>query len=328
MHWAVVDVVTGLSSENSEIITTLTARLEKHLSEFADKYVRSDFDPLIKAIWPADDEEEKRLWLPVSEAIKAGPADSKKIDELKTSLLAEARTANQMVTFQKFNELENALFAECWMLADALKNADDVDGATKVSAWEAISRSILVVFQVGTMFAQELAKRKRFKWGGISFVDFDRAAEGLEDDPQQAFVSVVTALVDAAISKTAQDYGSSKLSAVFRSSIQGERFTGFMSVLNFTCIATARGRGWSEAAAEIINATDKNAFYLSEMLRQLMRLLQFEIMPNRDREAMKILVGLIRAKRDLGKQSPGSKAVKRLVDAMERQDYFPQPPEG
>ena len=326
MHSSVVDVVTGLSSENSEIISILTGRLEKHLSEFSEKYVRADFDPLLKALWPTSDEEEEKLWLPVKEAIESGPANSAKIDELKTSLLAEARTANQQVTFRRFNELENALFAECWMLADALKNADDVDGATKVTAWEAIARSIQVVFQVGTMFASELSKRKRFKWGGISFVDFNIAAEGLQDNPEEAFVSFVISLVDAAISKTAQDYGSNKLSAVFRSSANSSGFSGFMNVLNFACIATARGRDWADTAAAIINQTDRNAFYLSEMLGQLMRLLQFEIMPNRDREAMKRLVALIQAKREYGKQAPGSKAVSRMVRFMEKDDYFPDTP--
>jgi predicted phosphodiesterase len=325
MHSSVIDVVTGLSSENSEIVNHLTDRLENHLSVFAQKYVRPDFDPLVKAIWPNDDEEEEKLWLPLQEAIRSGPSDAKHIDELKTSMVAEARTSNQQVTFDRFNELENALFAESWMLADALKNADDVDGDIKVRAWEAIAKSILIVFQVGTMFAPELAKRKRFNWGGISFLDFDRAAKDLDNKPHEIFVSVVTSLADAAIAKTAQEHGSVKLSAVFRSSSVNSKFSGFLQMLNFACIATARGRGWVDITTTIIEQTDKNAFYLSEMLNQLMRILQVEIMPNRDREAMKRLVALIQTKRDYGKQTPGAKAVSRMVSAMERSEFFPDP---
>lgn len=166
----VVDVISGLSSENSELIAMLIERLDAHLVEFSEKYVRPEFDPLIDAIWPANDEEEEELWKPVQAAIAEGPADSKKIDELKTSMIAEARSSDQQITFERFSQLENALFAETWMLADALKNADDVDGTTKVKAWRSILQAVLIVLQVGTMFAPSLAKRKRFKWGGLSLL--------------------------------------------------------------------------------------------------------------------------------------------------------------
>ena len=322
---AVIDVVTGLSSENSELVTSLVEILEAHVQAFAQKYVRQEFDPLLKATWPNNEDEEDKVWKPVQQAIASGPADAKEIDELKTSMLAEARTANQQVTFEKFTQLEHALFVESHVLGEALKNADDVDGGLKLRAWKSILTATLIVLQVGTMFAPALARRKRFSWGGVTFLDFDKAAEGLEGKPEEAFASVVTALATAAASKTAQDYGSIKLGPVFRSTSKLDELSGFFEVVNFTCIITARGRGWIEAAVQVIERADKSSYYLSELLHQMMRTLKFEIMPGRDREGLKRLVAQVRAKRDFNKQAPGSKAVSKMLSFLEKDNFFPTP---
>ena len=324
---SVIDVITGLSSENSEIVEILLEKLSTHLDEFGEKYVKPDFDPLLTAIWPSKDDEEETLWIPVQEAIKRGPADSKRIDELRSSMLAEARTANQQITYQKFTELEHALFAEAFMLADALKNADDVSRTLKIRAWDAILRMNLVVFQVGTMFAPYLAKRKRFNFGGISFVDFDRAAEGMDVNSHEAFVSVIVSLSHSIATKTSQEYGANKLSGLFRTTAEQPAVVGFVELVNFACLATSRGRDWSDSCTKIIHSTDKNAFYLQAMLRVLMELLEFEAMSGRDRDSMKKLVALIQAKRNYNKQAPGAKAVNKMNEFLEKDNYYPLPSE-
>lgn len=321
----VIDVITGLSSENSRIISMLTERLEEHSLAFAEKYVKSDFDPLISAIWPSTEDEQQELWTPVQAAIEKGPANSSEIDELKTSMLAEARTSNQQVTFERYTQLENALFSETWMLGDALKNADDVDGPLKVRAWKTVLQSMLIVVQVGTVFAPALAKKNRFSWGGLTFIDFDKSVEGLEENPQEAMISVITALVETAVTRTSQDYGSVKLAPVFREVAATGKLDGLLSVLNFSCIAISRGKGWVETLTQIIEQTDKTAYYLSEMLSQLLRIMRYEVMPRRDRESLKRLVALIETKRSFNKQSPGAKAVSKTMKLMEDEDYFPEP---
>lgn len=321
----VIDVITGLSSENTEIVKILTDSLVGHLDEFASKYVRADFDPLAKAIWPNRDDEDEKLWQPVQAAIAAGPANAKEVDELKTSMLAEARTSYQEVTFQRFTELENALFAQSSMLGDALKNADDIDGQLKIAAWRAVAQVALVVFQVGTMFAPALSKRKRFRWGGIEFVDFHKAADGHDENSKDAIVSVIRSLVDSIATQRAQDFGTAKLSRLFREFSRQSECSGFLEVLTFTCIATARGGDWFDASKHIIERTDKNAYYLSEMLEKLLYLLEYEVMSGHDRDNMKRLVALIQAKRNLGKQHPGEKAVSKILGKLESSDYFPSP---
>lgn len=320
---AVIEVVTGLSSDNVDLLTSLTSILEEHVKEFDTKYVRGTFDPLLTAIWPSNENDEEKVWKPVQEAIAAGPAESQSIDELKSSMLAEARTANQQITFERFTQLENALFVESHILGEALKNADDVDGTIKLRAWRAVLNAALIVLQVGTMFAPALAKRKRFSWGGVTFIDFDRAAKGCDANSPEAFVGVVISLATAVATKASQDYGSVKLGPVFRMTSQNPEVIGFHEVVNFTCIITARGRGWVETASTIIDRTDKNAFYLSEFLHQMMNSLKYEIMPGRDRDGLKRLVAQVRAKRDFNKQAPGSKAVTKMLSYLEKDKYFP-----
>ena len=321
----VIDVVTGLSSENSVIVTSLCDRLESRLDDFATKYVRTAFDPLADARWPSNENENEELWAPVQKAIEAGPADTSKIDELKTSLQAEAMTANQQIIFQDFTDLENALFVESSMLQDALKNADDVSGHVKIRAWKAVLRSALIVVQVGTMFAPALAKRKRFRFGSVSFLDFNRAAEGLDENSHEAFVSVIVSLVDAVASQTAREAGSIKLAPVFRAVASDTEVSGFMEVVNFGCILAARGKSWADTLTAIIEKTDKNAYYLRALFDLLMAALKYEILQGRDREATKRLVALIQAKRDFGSQLPGAKAVRKMFDHLEKTDYFPEP---
>lgn len=322
-HLSAIDVITGLSSENSEIITTLVDVLEGHLSEFEKKYVRPDFDPLIGAIWPDSNNEDNHLWKPVQEAIANGPASSGEIDNLKTSMTAEAMTSNQRISFEKFNELEHALFISSYILGDALKNADDVAGDLKVRAWEAIVQTNLTVLQVGTIFSPELAKRKKFNWGGLSFIDFNKASDEADQTKREVMVSVIISLVHAVSMKNAGECGSIKLAPVFRAVAQGGKLKGFSNLVNFECIATARGKDWPDTLSMMIEKTDKNAYYLSEMLNILLRLLRVEVMPGRDRESMKRLVALIQAKRIYSKQAPGSKAVTKMVEHLASQDYFP-----
>ena len=59
------------------------------------------------------------------------PSGTREIDELKTSMLAERARQTKNVRFEKFSELEHALFAVDLILSDALKNADDVVGELK-----------------------------------------------------------------------------------------------------------------------------------------------------------------------------------------------------
>jgi 3',5'-cyclic AMP phosphodiesterase CpdA len=325
VHTDVIEVITGLSSENAEVVRNLSERLLDHTKEFAVKYVKEDFDPLLNAIWPDSNKEGEQLWTPIKAAIAAGPADVKEIDDLKTSMMAEVRSLQQQITFERFTQLENVIFTEARMLVDALKNSDDVSGPAKITALKMALQVMLIVVQVGTMFAPTLAKRNVFRWGGMTFLDFALAAEKYDEGSLEASIAVLISLVDAAALKMAQEAGSIKLAPVFRAVAEKGETTGFLELANFACVCAARGRDWAETATTIIGRTSKNAFYLRAMLEILVRTLREEVLQGRDRDATKRLVALIQVKRNWGKDAPGAKAVGKMVGKLEELSYFPEP---
>lgn len=155
-------------------------------------------------------------------------------------------------------------------------------------------------------------------------MDFDKAAAGSENNQIEATASVVVALANTIASSIAGECGTVKLASVFKEVAKDPNICGFSEVVNFTCLAMARGRNWSETLESIIERTDKNAFYLSVMLQRLMNILRYEILLGRDRDAMKRLVALIQAKRSFSKKMPGAKAVRRMIDILEEDNYFPE----
>lgn len=318
----VVDVITGLSAENSRIVRQLTAKLNEHLDAFSSKYVHKSLDPLLKARWPEDEQEEETLWKPVQAAIAAGPQSTKEIDELKTSMLAESRTSDQEVRFEKFSELEHALFAVDLILSDALKNADDIRGELKLAALKSIFNSSLVVFQVGTMFAPALAQRNRFRWGGIQFLDFDKFAKELDPKSIEAFANVIESLCYSIALRVGDSLGTKKLSGVFRELAKSSKDIGFTDIVLFSCVLNAKGLGWSDTLKQLIEKVGKEAYYLSSMLDALMQNLARDVSRVKDRDATKRLVATIQAKRSFRTMAPGAKVVTKMLEHLERNDQF------
>ncbi len=319
----VVDVITGLSAENTALLTALTDRMKELLEAFSLQYITSDFDPLSGALWP-DDKEEEKLWNSVPSEMAAGPRKVKDIDIIKTSLFAEARTADQEVRYAEFIKLETALFALACLLTEALKNCNDVGGHLKLAAYECVLRSHHVAYQLGCIFAPVLAKRSFFRWGGVVFLDFDKVGEN--ENSAEAVTAVITNVSHAVASQTAEQMGSHKLAAVFKAREQAEKEIDLLEVMNFGCLLAAKGQGWAEVLSKIIQRTDKNSYYLSSMLRILMNHLSIEIIQSKDREAVKKLVALIQAKRTFKKQLPGAKVVSKMLSHLEKISHFDTDP--
>jgi predicted phosphodiesterase len=315
----VVDVITGISSDNTLVVKALTNSLESHLEYFSETYIEAGLDPLEGAIWISDYDDEE-FWEKISEKIERGPRPSSEIDEVKTSLLAEARTSVQEISYTKFVEAESSLFYVGRLLSDALRNADDVSGDLKIAALDAVLRSHLVAFQIGAVFAPVLAKKRTFSWGSVTFIDFYRAAEDLNPESVEAKNAITVALNREIATSAVRDLGTSKLSGVFKAREALGKPVGFMELANFSCLISAKGQKWAETATKIIERTDKNAFYLRAMLVMLMRELEIEVLQAKDREQLRRLVALVHAKRSFKKQVPGAKAVNKILEILKREE--------
>lgn len=313
----VIDVITGIRSENTLIVSSLTQKLNENLQQFSDKYIEKDFDPFQDALWPNTVDDES-FWNYVNGKIQEGPRANSEIDAVKTSIYAEARTTVQEVTYYKFIEVERTLFYIATLLADALRNSDDVSGKLKVEALDAVMQSHLVAFQIGAVFSTILAERRSFSWGAITFLDFDQAAKDLDPHSVEAKNAVAMALNREIAATAARELGTSKLSGVFKERERQQPPIGFKELVNFSCLVSSKGKNWVDASLAIIGRTDKNAFYLRAMLATLMRELDVEVLRASDRDSIRRLVATIHAKRSGGKQNPGAKLVGRYLGVLDK----------
>lgn len=316
----VVDVVSGLSSDNNSLVKALTEKLASRLHEFAEKYIPSNFDPLEGALWPTSSDEEERLWKPIAAQIDAGPRSTSEIDAVKTSLLSEQRTAMQEVSLAKYSELESALFECALILIDALRNADDVSGELKIRALDVVLRARLVVFQVGALCAPMLASRKLFRWGGVAYLDFNIA--NVEPDSPQAKLAIIDSLSYSIAKRLAELLGTKKLAGLFRASASKIEKIGYIDILLFHLVVSARGLGWEDTAREMIKKAPRDSFFLSMMCDSLTDLSHHEILQVKDRSSVKQLISLISAKRVYRKELPGAKAVNRRLRSLEKKGSF------
>lgn len=316
----VVDVITGLSSDNAAVVEALTSKLERDLNDFSERYVKSEFDPLLRAIWPDNQEADEKIWATVSEQIASGPRDAKEIDTIKSSMVSEARTQSQNVVLEKFVDLETSLFIEGRILTDALRNSDDVPGPLKLRALDAVLKAHHVAYQIGSVFSKIISERNYFRWGGVAFLDFDKV--GKPDDPSNGQLVIIDALKSTIACEVADTLGSKKLSAVFRAREKSGSASGFLDFLNFCNVLRSKGQNWEKTLTESIERTDKNAFYLASKLNMLMHELEMNFLQANDVAKIRRLVAVIQAKRSYGKQAPGAKAVSSMLNHLEQIGHF------
>jgi len=312
----VVDVITGLSADNTNLIRTLTDKLQERLLEFDAKYFPRTFDPLAGALWPTSIGEEEKLWKPIAAQIEAGPKSTQEIDSVKTSLIAETRTAIQQVNLEKYSQLESALFECNLILIDALRNADDVQGDLKLRALEASLQARHVIFQVGSLCAPRLASQRYFQWGGVAYLNFD--STGLEPDSPQAKLAIIDSLSYSVAKSSAELLGTKKLAGVFRARAEKVSDISYVDIMLFHMVISARGAGWEETARELIKKAPRESFFLCMMSDALTDLGNHEILKVADRNHLKQLISIISAKRAYKKEVPGAKAVNRRLRFLEK----------
>ena len=307
-----VDVITSLNPDCTPIFNALNNRLKEHIEEFFDTYINKEFDPLSKALWSNSDDEEEKVWAPIRKELESSAKTTDEIDVVKTSLQAERRSADQKIKYEKFSALEYALFSRRRMLADALRNSDNVSGDIKLAVLKNIFDAYLIAFQVGTYLSPLLGKYDMVAWGGIGFIGFRTTTNDLTHEIQIA--KTIINLGDSVSRKAAEEVGTKKLGPLFRVLESEVKNVGLSELVLFYCILASKGGNWEKSLKSLIEKTDKNAYLLHVMVLSLVNHLKREILVGLDREKIQALVEVIRAKRVYNKQSPGKKAIKRLPE--------------
>ncbi|ABC63542.1 hypothetical protein ELI_07250 [Erythrobacter litoralis HTCC2594] len=318
----VLDVVTALRPNDPRIISALNSDLEASLVQFEDELVEKDFDPLLDALWAVNDKEEEQTWQPITQAISDGPEEPKKIDSLRSSYLAEARTTDQQVKIRTFLDLEYSLVVIKQNLIEVFKNVNDVGRDRKVESYELLLWSELSAFQVGTLFAPELAKSRFYRWGAMAFINFDKAAKDLDPESAEAIAEVVLSLARSVSSKTRQRLGFQKLGGIFAERALRSETIGFLEVLNFYHLIGARAEGWEEAAERLLELAEPGSLYLWMMLGGILDELKHDVVRVADRSKLKRLVAYTRAKRSFVVRKPNDKQVAKLLERMAKEELL------
>lgn len=319
----VIEVIAGLSTDNTNIVENLIKRLETALDTFHQKYVDESFDPYKSAHWP-DNTQDETFWKSITDEIEKGPCQTNEIDLIKTSLHSELKTGNQKTHFWKLQELEIQIFKTAYFLLEALKNSDDIEGELKKRSVLNFYKTHLIGLQIGAILAPLLAQYRNVIWPGlVSYRDFNQEFEP-DDEKQfkQAVHAVLGSLGIAVAMKAGHEIGTRKLGEVFKSLSADNELVGFMGLVNFNCIVISKPSGWFEVLQTIIQKTDKTSFYLNNMLRVLLANYKEEINLGGEREKLKQLIAAIQVKRANSKKVATAKATERMKAKLEKSNYF------
>lgn len=317
-----VEVLAGLSRDNTVLVSDLVVRVENAVKEFNDQYKIGDFDPYRDLKWVIKKEEEEALWRPITERLASGPAPGSEVDAVKRSIMAEQKTADQIVLIREFSEFEkSAVFTQKNLIA-ALRESRGLDRDLKLRSMRAIYSVYKIIMQVGFIFAPIIATRRHFVWNNVAFANLiEYQGDAKNDEVKQA--SIVAAAVPRSIAETAAtEIGSPRLGDVFKFLALKGDLSDFESLINTVSLVHAKPNDWEGTSRWALGKMNREALYLRYTLSGLMEQFRHAVNTSSDRIALKRLVAVIQAKRRLKTDAPTNKMITSLLAALDKVSYF------
>lgn len=321
-----IEVISGLASDNTHLITSLNARLGSLLEEFERDYINQNFYPYRKLEWISDKSKEEEVWERIENKLSRGPAEGKEIDNQKSSILGEIQANNQSVAYNKMVSLEASVFRVAADLTVALKNSESVSGKLKLASATLIYSIETIALQVGFLLAPLIVKNHIIQWGGVAFVNMhfypakDNGAEGT--DPRNTLQMILSILPMAVLGRMGENISSRRLSAVFHRLSETLDKDSFAYLANFHAIIQARGQDWETYARRAIVETDRGSFALRVMLSVLMQAFDYSVSTAVERDVFKNLIALIHSKRGKNVNRPKTKLIERVRQSLESKGRF------
>lgn len=324
-HSGLTEVIAELAPDNSVLFADITTKLKQVLDEFDTRYLPEEFDPFGQIEWSSDEQEEEKLWKPLSAALSKGPRNPAELDQIKRTLTGENRANNQTVVFQEYSKLEQRLISLQMALTEALRNCDTIDGALKRDAVLTALRAYLKYYQVAMVLAPILAEKHYFVWHGILFVFESPSSFDEIPDKNKKIMRVMHAFRIGVLNKIADEVGSKKLGEVFKSLAKDPTVSGIAGLMNFACLIRSKPYEWLDASQDKIANTGRREYNLRTMLNTAFKEFREEVNTGNEREQLKKLIATIRFKRDKKKDHPSEKDVAKVVSRLEEADYFDPP---
>ena len=318
------EVITALGGDNSYIVNALSERLTAVVNDVVSGFPTATVDPLAFMEWPRRAIEEDHLWKPIAERLEAGPAKSEIRDEIKRSYFGERRTENQVVKLYDANTPERKMTNYAHALIAALKNSDAIEGSLKIKGVNAILCSDFVVYRVGLAMSREISTSRFCFWNGVLFINekpTDSSAE--EDVVRRRTLSLIIEMPRAVASASVARFATRKLNEVFLIAIKNCESTNMLSILTlYAAIIRTKPNNWEETAERVLRGVGNTALYLYHMIIITMNEFHEELNTVRDRALLKRLIGIMKAKRDLGEDKPGAKLIANVLKQLDERDAF------
>jgi hypothetical protein len=317
-----VEVVSALSSDNTDLVESLSTHLRSLLGNFRSEYIPRNFEPYKELTWGSGSNDEE-LWAGIERDLIEGPKSGAEIDKKKTDLIGEIRTDDQSVTYKTLVDLESQLFRVHSDLSIALKNSESVGGQLKIDAARLVEEVDFVALQIGFLLGETIAKNYLIHWGGIAFVNPDADENATDADVGK----VLAVMPSAVLHRVGETLATRRLSAVFHRLVDELDPKEFVFVTNFGSLVSAKGTAWEAAARKAIVRVDRNSFYLRTMLGVLMYDYKMGVNSIADRESLKTLISIIHSKRQGRTNSPGNQLISKVRKIVEKKLDAPTSPE-
>ncbi|WP_209347823.1 SIR2 family protein [Pontixanthobacter sp. CEM42] len=317
-----VEVVAGLSKDNTALCTDLIQRLETANADFYASYQLRNIDPYRLLEWVSDEKEQGEVWTPIADELANGPAPDDKVDKLKRSIVAEQRTVDQTVMIREFSEIEQTASFNQAKLIQALVESRNLSGELKLRAMDAIYETYKINMRVGVVFAPIIATRKYFVWNNMAFVNNLNYDVNSDGDLEKKTQKVLSAMPMAVVTNAANKIGTKSLGEVFKSVSKDRNDGDFLSYLNFSCLIRSKPNNWDVFAIDKISKTDRKALYLRYKLLSAMAQFRQEVNTGRDRAKLKRIVASVQAKRIFGKENPSNAMIAKAEVAMDEEAFL------
>lgn len=323
-----VEVLCGMVPDCSEILEDLTAKLAGSLDAFYNHYPIKglDFHEGVKWDFASDD---RGVWDAVSEKIENGPASTQELDELKTSIHAERRTADQKVSIIKFIASEKNVTLNAWYLTTALENAKHASAASKKAAAAAVINGQVLAYEVASVFVPLIAEKKYVSWNGFTYINLiedkntqDESAD--QQEKRERMHGLVTYALPSSMGGNLADlFGSRKLGQVFLALIEEpELDTPIKSFMLYCLLIRSKPTGWLASTKRRVSSLKRDDIYLRHMLNVSVRQFRDEINTETERLQLKELIASVRLRREVNIKVPSPSEIKKVIGRLENSGYW------
>lgn len=322
-----LEVICGTLADSSEVLQDVADKYSLSLGKFYQKYPIDGLDFHAGVKWERQNDEEQK-WESLISKLDEGPASTTELDQLKTSIISERRTADQKVSIIEFIASETNVSVTGRQLRVALESAKNATGYAKKAAAKVVVENYKLAYQVASVFAPLIAERKFVSWNGFAYVNLiesDKTESLGEDERRDQMISkVISSLPTSMAINAADGFGIRKLGPVFLA-LLGEKYCDPIDqLIVFMLVIRSKPANWLEAAIKFVSTLESGDIYFGHMLSVAHWQFRNEVNTNSERSDLKKLIAAMKLKRQANIKNPSNTAISKALGKLDSSGYWDQ----